>query len=80
MPTLDIYHDLVKTALQAEGWTITHDPYFLSAGGTELYIDLGAEKLIAAVKQNQKIAVEVKSFTGKSQITEFYRTHLGSFS
>lgn len=33
---------------------------------------LGAEKLIAAVKQNQKIVVEVKSFTGKSQITEFY--------
>ncbi|MDJ0589426.1 MAG: element excision factor XisH family protein [Pleurocapsa sp. MO_226.B13] len=66
------FYDLVKTALQAEGWTITHDPYFLSAGGTELYIDLGAEKLIAAVKQNQKIAVEVKSFTGKSQITEFY--------
>jgi hypothetical protein len=72
MPSLDIYHDLVKTALQAEGWTITSDPYFLSVGGTELYIDLGAEKLIAAVKQNQKIAVEVKSFTGKSQITEFY--------
>lgn len=72
MPSLDIYHKLVKTALQAEDWTITHDPYYLSAGGTELYIDLGAEKLIAAVKQNQKIAVEVKSFTGKSQITEFY--------
>ena len=72
MPSLDIYHDLVKTALQDEGWTITHDPYFLSAGGTELYIDLGAEKLIAAVKQNQKIAVEIKSFLGKSQITEFY--------
>ena len=72
MPSLDIYHNLVKTALQTEGWTITHDPYSLSAGGTELYIDLGAEKLIAAVRQNQKIAVEVKSFTGKSQITEFY--------
>ena len=72
MPSLDIYHDLVKTALQAEGWTITHDPYPLSAGGTELYIDLGAQKIIAAVKQNKKIAVEVKSFSGKSQITEFY--------
>ncbi|HHP7230553.1 MAG TPA: element excision factor XisH family protein [Xenococcaceae cyanobacterium] len=72
MPSLDIYHDLVKTALQTEGWTITHDPYFLSAGGAELYIDLGAEKLIAAIKQNQKIAVEIKSFLGKSQITEFY--------
>lgn len=72
MPSLDIYHNLVKTALQAEGWTITHDPYPLSAGGTELYIDLGAQKIIAAVKQNQKIAVEIKSFSGKSQITEFY--------
>ncbi len=72
MPSLDIYHDLVKTALQAEGWTITHDPYPLSAGGTELYIDLGAQKIIAAIKQNKKIAVEVKSFIGKSQITEFY--------
>lgn len=65
MPSLDIYHDLVKTALQAEGWIITHDPYPLSAGGTELYIDLGARKLIAAVKQNRKIAVEVKSFSGR---------------
>ncbi len=72
MPSLDIYHDLVKTAIQAEGWTITHDPYPLSAGGTELYIDLGAQKIIAAIKQNKKIAVEVKSFIGKSQITEFY--------
>lgn len=72
MPSLDIYHDLVKTALQAEGWTITHDPYPLSAGGAELYIDLGAGRPIAAVKQNQKIAVEIKSFLGKSQITEFY--------
>ncbi len=72
MPSLDIYHNLVKTALQAEGWTITHDPYPLSAGSTELYIDLGAQKIIAAVKQNKKIAVEVKSFSGKSQITDFY--------
>ena len=72
MPSLDIYHDLVKAALQTEGWKITHDPYPLNAGGTELYVDLGAEKIIAASKQNKKIAVEVKSFSGKSQITEFY--------
>ncbi len=50
--------DLVKKALQSEGWTITHDPYHIIAGGAELY--------------NKKIAVEVKSFIGKSQITEFY--------
>lgn len=29
-------------------------------------------KSLPAVKQNRKIAVEVKSFGGKSQITEFY--------
>jgi XisH protein len=23
----DIYHDIVKRALQKDGWTITHDPY-----------------------------------------------------
>ncbi len=28
----DIYHDLVKKALENEGWTITHDPYYLSVG------------------------------------------------
>jgi len=27
MARLDLYHDLVKSALQNEGWDITHDPY-----------------------------------------------------
>ncbi|MEL6442379.1 MAG: element excision factor XisI family protein [Cyanobacteria bacterium J06621_8] len=45
MPSLDIYPNLVKTALQAEDWTITHDPYFLSAGGTELYIEVKQNKV-----------------------------------
>lgn len=42
------------------------------------YIDLGAEKLIAAEKGNEKIAVEVKSFIGASETTEF-STALGQF-
>jgi hypothetical protein len=25
----DIFHDLVKAGLEAEGWTITNDPYRL---------------------------------------------------
>ena len=41
-------------------------------------IDLGAEKLITAEKDNQKIAVEVKSFIGLSAISEFH-TAIGQF-
>ena len=28
----DIYHNLVKQALENDGWTITHDPFYLSVG------------------------------------------------
>ena len=78
MPAKDIYHDLVKAALQKDGWTITHDPYRLSSGGTELFIDLGAEKLIAAEKEGINIAIEIKSFLSSSKISDFYNA-LGQF-
>ncbi|MBN3905992.1 MAG: XisH family protein [Nostoc sp. NMS1] len=78
MPAKDAFHAVVKTALEKEGWLITHDPYTLQAGTIELYIDLGAEKVIAAEKQGQKIAVEIKSFLSPSKITELYAA-LGQF-
>ncbi|MDZ8223991.1 XisH family protein [Nostoc sp. ChiVER01] len=78
MSAKDAFHTIVKTALQKEGWLITHDPYTLQAGTLELYIDLGAEKVIAAEKQGQKIAVEIKSFLSPSKITELYAA-LGQF-
>lgn len=78
MPAKDLTHDLVKQALQAEGWIITHDPLYLQLEDTELYIDLAAEKIIAAEKAGKKIAVEVKSFAGVSPIAEFH-TALGQF-
>ena len=74
----DTFHTTVRSALEKEGWTITHDPYSIRVGGVEMYIDLGAEKLIAAQKQDRKIAVEVKSFLGTSRISEFY-VALGQF-
>lgn len=52
--------------------------YNLQAGTLELYIDLGAEKVVAAQKDGQKIAVEIKSFIGSSKISQFY-TALGQF-
>lgn len=68
----DIFHDLVKEALQKEGWVITHDPFLLhnrKEGG--LQTDLGAEKIIAAEKANARIAVEVKSFVHISILHDF---------
>jgi hypothetical protein len=70
MAAKDIYHDHVRKALENDGWTITDDPYGLKWGRATLQIDLGAERLIAAEKDNQKIAVEIKSFVGRSQIDD----------
>ena len=78
MSARDLFHDAVRNALEKEGWTITHDPYPLSVDDINMAVDLGAEKLIAAIKDKQKIAVEIKSFVGASNITEFH-TALGQF-
>ncbi|MCP4654259.1 MAG: fatty-acid synthase [bacterium] len=70
MPTRDLYHNVVKTALVKDGWRITHDPLTLQWGKKDLFVDLGAEELLAAEKEGRKIAVEVKSFLGKSEIAD----------
>ncbi len=57
---------------------MTHDPYFMRFEGVEFFIDLGAEKVIAAEKDDQKIAVEIKSFSSPSPIADFH-TALGQF-
>jgi hypothetical protein len=72
MPARDNFHSAVKNALIGEGWKITHDPYFIRYGDTEFYIDLGAEKILAAEKEGKKIAVEIKSFLGDSTVYEFH--------
>jgi hypothetical protein len=72
----DKFHNAVKNALIKEEWTITDDPLFLQFGGVDLFVDLGAEKMIAAQKDNRRIAVEIKSFLGASLISEFH-TALG---
>jgi len=65
-------------ALGKDGWTITHDPLLLRYELGNLYIDLGAEKILAAEQAGKKIAVEIKSFIQSSAISEFY-TALGQF-
>ncbi len=78
MPAKDIFHDIVITALQKDGWQITDDPLRLKWGLRELFFDLGAKKLIAAQKGETKIAVEIKSFIGKSPIHELEKA-LGQY-
>ena len=69
----DKIHDLVKQTLINDGWTITHDPYIIETEDVEYEIDLAAEKILAAEKQGEKIAVEVKSFLATSFVYEFHR-------
>lgn len=78
MPAKDIYHDTVRNALIKDGWTITHDPLTIRLTRKKLYVDLGAERLIAADQDNQQIAVEVKSFTRASDMKDL-EDALGQF-
>ncbi len=86
MPAKDFYHDTVKTALIKDQWLITDDcealrkqprkrpalgvPLSLKLGKKDFYVDLGASNLLAAEKEARKIAVEIKSFTGRSDIND----------
>lgn len=71
MPAKDIYHEVVKTALTKDGWIITDDPFRIRlARGRNLFVDLGAERLLALERDTQKIAVEVKSFTRPSDMKD----------
>ena len=74
----DVFHSAVKNGLEKDGWVITDDPLRIKAGGADMQIDLGAEKVIAAERGEEKIAVEVKSFIGASNISEFH-TAVGQF-
>lgn len=51
---------------------ISHDPLSIAIGKISVQIDLGLESLIGAEKGARKIAVEIKSFSNVSQITDFY--------
>ena len=79
MSAKDVFHEVVKKALQKDGWQITHDPLSISVGGVNLSIDLAAEKLIAAEKEGEKIAVEIKSFLDRSSAISEFHTALGQF-
>lgn len=80
MPARNIYHDAVVNALVADGWTITDDPLHISYGGREFYVDIGAERgPIAAEKEGRRIAIEIQSFLGPSEVRDLQEA-IGQFT
>ncbi len=53
-------------------------PLYINFAEVEIYIDLAAEKLLAAQKDGKRIAVEIKTFLKPSVVSEFH-TVLGQF-
>ena len=78
MSRRDIFHDCVRRGLEKESWFISSDPLELKWQDIKVKIDIAAEKLIAAERGEEKIAVEVKSFISPSPISDFH-TALGQF-
>src|SRR5438552_15557541 len=74
MPALDLYHTQVRNALIKDGWTITDDPLTLEFDERKLYVDFGAERLLAAERGTEKIAVEIKAFRGPSPVADLEQT------
>lgn len=78
MSARDRHHARVRRALEKDGWSVTHDPLHLRWGTRDLYVDLGAEQLLAAERGKVKIAVEVKTFSGASAVEDLQHA-LGQF-
>ncbi|WP_299408590.1 element excision factor XisH family protein [Acaryochloris sp. IP29b_bin.148] len=75
----DRFHQIVKTALIKDGWDVTHDPLQIKVGGVDMEVDLGAERLLAAERGEEKIAVEIKSFLATASTISEFHTALGQF-
>ncbi|GAB3888686.1 element excision factor XisH family protein [Spirosoma agri] len=54
----DLFHQLVREALEADSWTITHDPFVLKSGSLRMEIDLAAEQVFAAERGTERIVIE----------------------
>ena len=72
MSRRDTHHREVVQALRNDQWVITDDPLVLDFAGRLVGIDLAAEKLLAAERAERRIAIEIKSFQGSSDFSEFH--------
>ena len=62
------FHDVVRTALEKEGWQITAAPYEIKVDDVEFEIDLAAEQILAATRENQKIGLLFNGYRAISTI------------
>lgn len=74
----DIIHVPVKNAIQNAGWTVTNDQYTVQFAEFTVYADLAAERVIAAERGKEKIAIEIKSFIKRSAVQDV-RDALGQY-
>jgi len=70
MPAKDIFHEPFVLALIKDGWIVTADPLTIRILDADLLIDIGAERMVGAERDGQRIAVEIKRFIGKSVVQE----------
>lgn len=78
MAARDFFHTAVRHGLEKDQWRISSDPLELDWEEVKVKIDLAAERLIAAERGEEKIAVEIKSFISPSPVSDFH-TALGQF-
>jgi hypothetical protein len=78
MPANDAIHDAVVRALAKDGWSITDDPLTVEFGDLYLFIDLAGERALAARRGDERIAVEIKSFSGRSKVADLQQA-VGQF-
>jgi hypothetical protein len=83
MATRDVYSIATRTALAADGWLITADPYLVLFEGKDIFEAFGSiaeerDQLLGATKDGTAIAVMVASFTGPSMLIDF-QAALGAY-
>jgi hypothetical protein len=62
----------VVAALVKKGWTITDDPLTIEYEELYVFVDLGGERMIAAERGAERIAVEIKSFPTRSFVADLH--------
>lgn len=75
---LDKIHNAVKNALIKDGWKIMADPFEIKFKDMRVYADFAADRPFVAERNDEKIVVEIKSFIGRSIVSEFQKA-LGQY-
>ncbi len=78
MSKKDFYHEHVRNALLADGWTIVEDPFKLPFFNSNVKIDFGAERQ-EPDGSTTLIAVEVKNFRERKDYTNEFQKALGQY-